>query len=131
MINELKSMSPNLMVDDVNSTLDFYVTILGFVKIMTVPETGKLDWAMVQNGAVTLMFQEKKNLKKEYPQLEKFEKGGGITFYISVTNLQEFFNSIKDKVNFVKEMHKTFYGATEFAIEDNNGYILTFSQIAD
>jgi uncharacterized glyoxalase superfamily protein PhnB len=131
MTNQMKSLSPNLMVNDVNQTIDFYVNVLGFTKLVTVPESGKLDWGMVQNGTVTFMFQETKNLKTEYPQLEKFEKGGGLTFYINVTNVQEVFDSLKGKVKIAKEMHKTFYGATDFAIEDNNGYILTFSQSAN
>jgi lactoylglutathione lyase len=131
MTNQMKSLSPNLMVNNVNETLDFYVTILGFTKVVTVPDTGKLDWAMVQSGAVTFMFQEKENIKTEYPQLKKFEQGGGLTFYINVTNVQELFDSLKGKVKIAKEMHKTFYGATDFAIEDLNGYILTFSQGAN
>lgn len=131
MTNQMKSLSPNLMVNDVNQTIDFYVNILGFTKLVTVPESGKLDWGMVQNGTVTFMFQETKNIKAEYPLLEKFEKGGGLTFYINVINVQEVFDSLKDKVEIVKEMHKTFYGATDFAIEDINGYILTFSQSAN
>jgi hypothetical protein len=28
----------------------------------------------------------------------------------------------------IKGLEKTFYGATEFSIEDNNGYLLTFFQ---
>lgn len=119
------------MVNDVNQTIDFYVSVLGFSKIATVPESGKIDWGMVQNGTVTFMFQETKNIKIEYPQLKKFENGGGLTFYINVINVQEVFDSLKGKVKIVKEMHKTFYGATDFAIEDNNGYILTFSQSAN
>lgn len=131
MTNQMKSLSPNLMVNDVTETLDFYINVLGFVKIATVPETGKLDWGMVQNGTVTFMFQESKNIKTEYPQLETFQKGGGLTFYINVANVQQVFESVKGKVKIAKELHKTFYGATDFAIEDNNGYILTFSQSAN
>jgi lactoylglutathione lyase len=131
MTNQMKSLSPNLMVNDVTETLDFYINVLGFVKIATVPESGKLDWGMVQNGTVTFMFQESKNIKTEYPQLEKFQHGGGLTFYINVTNVQQVFDSVKGKVKIAKEMHKTFYGATDFAIEDNNGYIITFSQSAN
>jgi lactoylglutathione lyase len=131
MTNQMKSLSPNLMVNDVTETLEFYINVLGFVKIATVPESGKLDWGMVQNGTVTFMFQESKNIKTEYPQLEKFQQGGGLTFYIHVTNVQQVFESVKGKVKITKEIHKTFYGATDFAIEDNNGYILTFSQSAN
>ena len=127
----MKSLSPNLMMDNVNETLDFYVNVLGFSKMVTVPDTGKLDWAMVQNGSVTFMFQEKENIKTEYPQLKKFEQGGGLTFYISVAIVQGLFDDLKGKVKIAKEIHKTFYGATEFAIEDLNGYLLTFSQSAN
>lgn len=127
----MKSLSPNLMVNNVNETVDFYVNVLGFSKIVTVPDSGKLDWAMVQNGSVTFMFQEIENIKSEYPQLKNFEQGGGLTFYINIINVQELFDNIKGKVKIAKEMHKTFYGATDFAIEDNNGYILTFSQSAN
>ncbi len=130
MTNQFTSLSPNLMVDNVNETLDFYVSVLGFNKIVTVPETGKLDWAMVQSGSIAFMFQEKENIKAEYPQLKEFENGGGLTFYINVMNVHELFENLKGKVKIAKEMHTTFYGATDFAIEDNNGYILTFSQSA-
>lgn len=131
MINQMQSLSPNLMVADVNATVDFYVNTLGFAKLATVPDSGKLDWAMVQNGTVTFMFQESKNLKTEYPQLEKFHQGGGLTFYINVADVERVFDSLKGKVKMAKDLHKTFYGATEFAIEDNNGYVLTFSQSAN
>ena len=131
MENEMKSLSPNLMVNDVSQTLEFYIKTLGFKKVMTVPDSGNLVWAMVQSGAITFMFQEKKNIKEEYPQLAQFEQGGGLSFYINVTNVQELYDNIKGKVKIVKELYKTFYGSTDFAIEDNNGYILTFSQSAN
>ncbi len=38
------------------------------------------------------------------------------------------YENIKDKVNIIKELEKTFYGATEFSILDLNGYILTFAE---
>ena len=43
----LNSLTPNLMVNDVEETIEYYTDILGFTLLMTVPETGKLDWAMV------------------------------------------------------------------------------------
>lgn len=128
MENEMKSLSPNLMVNDVNQTLDYYINTLGFKKVMTVPDSGNLVWAMVKSGSVTFMFQEKNNIKSEYPQLNNFEQGGGLTFYITVTNVQKLNDSLKDRVKIAKDLNKTFYGATEFAIEDINGYILTFSE---
>lgn len=126
---ELKNLTPNLMVKSVSETVDYYKNMLGFDVIATVPEDGEnMVFAIVQSGQVMFMFQEEKSIKEEYPQLGKFPQGGGLTFYIHVTDVQTLYDSLKGKVIIAKEMHKTFYGSTDFAIEDCNGYILTFSQ---
>ncbi len=41
---------------------------------------------------------------------------------------KKFFDQIKDNIKVVKELEKTFYGATEFSIADNNGYLLAFAE---
>jgi uncharacterized glyoxalase superfamily protein PhnB len=127
---EFKELTPNLMVKDVNKTVEYYKEILGFNVIQTVPETGSYVFAIMNSGKILFMFQEEESLKEEYPQLNKFPQGGGLTFYIHVTDVQALYDKIKDKVTMAKEMHKTFYGSTDFSIEDCNGYILTFSQEA-
>lgn len=127
-MSEMKSLVPNLMVKDVNQTLAYYTEVLGFTLVATVPDQGRLVWGMVKAGGATFMFQEEKSLKKEYPALSKFQQGGGLTFYIHVTDVQALFDSLKLKVTMAGPLIKKPYGATEFAIEDINGYILTFSQ---
>ena len=64
----------------------------------------------------------------DLPQLAKFPQGGGLTFYIHVSDIHGLYKKLNGKVTIAKEMHETFYGSTDFAIEDCNGYILTFSQ---
>lgn len=125
----LKDSTPNLMVKDVRKTVDFYTNILDFNLIASVPEGGEeLVFAIVQSGGAMFMFQEENSLKEEYPQLAKFPQGGGLTFYIHVSDIHGLYAKLKGKVTIAKEMHETFYGSTDFAIEDCNGYILTFSQ---
>jgi uncharacterized glyoxalase superfamily protein PhnB len=125
---EYKDLMPNLMVKDVNKTLDFYQDVLGFDILQTVPGSGNFVFAIVNANGVLISFQEEKTIKDEYPQLKSFTQGGGITLYIHVTDINELFEEIKGKAKIAKELHKTFYGSTDFAIEDCNGYILTFSQ---
>jgi len=50
------------------------------------------------------------------------------TALYQTTEIRNFFEQIKDNVKVVKGLEKTFYGATEFSIEDNNGYLLTFAE---
>jgi len=123
-------LSPNLMVKDVRKAIDFYTAVLGFKLIATVPETeeGALDFAIVQSDNFMIMLQEEKNLKGEVPQLSGFTGGGALTLYIHVSDVQELYNKVKGKATLVKDMHDTFYGSRDFAIEDCNGFILSFSQ---
>lgn len=125
-----KDLSPNLMVKDVRKAIDFYTSILGFNLLATVPENGEgeLEFAIVQSDGLMFMFQEEKNLKQELPQLSGFDKGGALTFYIHVLDIQALYDKVKDKVTIIKDMHDTFYGSRDFALEDCNGFILVFSQ---
>lgn len=121
-------LSPNLMVNDVNATLDFYINVLQFTKIATVPETGQFFWGMVKSGSVSIMFQQTDSIQEEYPELINNQVGGSFTLYIHVTDVHSLFGQIKEKVKIIKEIHTLPYGAIEFAIKDLNGYILVFSQ---
>lgn len=123
-----KNLTPNLMVSDIDKTIEFYRDVLSFNILATVPNEGKNVFAIAQVGNVMLMFQEEENLKEEYPQLKECSKKAGITLYIHVADIHSLYNTLKNKVKMTKNLHTTFYGSTDFAIEDCNGYILTFSQ---
>ena len=127
---EFKDLMPNLMVKDVNQTVSYYKDVLGFNVIASVPETGDLVFAIVQSGKTVISFQEEKSAKEEYPQLENCSLGGTFTLYIHVSDIQALYEQVKGKATIAKDLHNTFYGSTDFAIEDCNGYILTFSQYA-
>ena len=123
----MESLSPNIFVKDINETIAFYKQ-LGFQLIMSVPEDGSpLIWAMVMNGNVTFMFQTFDSLGDELPEIRRTD-GGSLLFYIKLRNILTFFEEVKDKVTIVKGLEKTFYGATEFSILDNNNYLLTFAE---
>jgi uncharacterized glyoxalase superfamily protein PhnB len=122
----MDTLSPNIFVKDINRTIDFYKQ-LGFQLIMSVPETGNdLVWAMMTNGQVTFMFQTFASLGDELPEISR-KDGGSLLFYIKLKDIGSYFDLIKDKVTVLKGLEKTFYGATEFSILDNNGYVLTFA----
>lgn len=125
---KLESLTPNIMVKDVNATLDYYSIKLGFKLIDTNPESGQYEWGYVMLDSVGFMFQEEKSLKKEYKEIETMYVGGALTFYIRIKNIHNYYSDIADKAVIVKPMNKTFYGTNEFAIMDINGFILTFSE---
>jgi uncharacterized glyoxalase superfamily protein PhnB len=123
----MESLSPNFFVKDINATISFY-KLLGFTTIATVPETGdNLVWAMMMKGNVTVMFQTFESLADEQPNISRTD-GGSLLLYIKLTGIRAFFEELKDKVTILKGLEKTFYGATEFSILDNNNYVLTFAE---
>ncbi len=123
----MESLAPNIFTRNIQETIAVY-TLLGFKVAMSVPEQGdELVWVMMVNGSVTLMFQTIDSLADELPEISRTD-GGSLLLYINIKNIREFFESVKDKVKVLKGLEKTFYGATEFSILDNNNYVLTFAE---
>ena len=123
-----ENLTSNLMVKSVFETLKFYEEMLGFQKVLTIPETGEdLQFTILKKDNITLMFQEQKNLIQEYPSLDCEEIKPCLTLFITVSNVLELYDILKAKVQLASELHKTFYGKDEFAIFDNNGFILTLA----
>ena len=125
----LNSLTPNLMVNDVEETIEYYTDVLGFTLLMTVPETGKLDWAMVKRNDVVIMFQTKKSLTSGLPRMASEKPGGGLTFYIKVDRISEIHEELyNNEAEIISDLESTFYNTIEFSVVDVNGYILTFSE---
>lgn len=124
----MDSLTVNLMVKSVNESIDFYVNILGFELGMTVPDDGELIWAMLTREKVSIMLQEEQSIKEEYAYLADYPIAPSFTMFVSVDNARKLYNQIKDKVQILIDYHQTSYGTNEFAICDNNGYVLAFAQ---
>jgi predicted lactoylglutathione lyase len=123
----MNSLSPNIFVENMSETIAFYKSI-GFNLAMTVPAEGdEFVWAMMTNGAVTMMFQTFASLGEELPQISR-TKGGSLLFYINIKGIRKFFEEVKDKVTILKGLEQAFYGPTEFSMLDNNNYVLTFAE---
>jgi uncharacterized glyoxalase superfamily protein PhnB len=134
-----KKLTTNMMVEDVNRTVDFYSEVLGFDFVMGVPEDSQeivtarqkgqtLGFAIAKCGNVEMMFQTKKSLTREVPEFDGMKIGGSLTFYVEVENVSALYEELKDKITVIKEMQTTFYGKREFHIRDCNGYVLTFAE---
>ena len=124
----MKSLTPNIMVNDVNKTVDYYHNLLDFELVMSVPEKGNFEWAMMKNGDATIMFQEKGSLAKEIKELQNKPLGATMNLYIQTKNIDALYQKLKQNEKIIKDIDVTFYGTKEFTVEDLNGYILTFAE---
>ncbi|MGM0366184.1 MAG: VOC family protein [Actinomycetota bacterium] len=125
----LKKLTPNLVVDDVSKTIEFYQDILGcFELITTDPKDGKIDWALMRCEDVEIMFQSKESLEDKVPEFMLKNHGSNVIIYIEIDRIDVFFDWIKDRVEVVRPLHETPYKMKEFLIRDCNGFIITFAQ---
>lgn len=124
-----KNITMNLMVESVDTSVNFYQEILGFEVVDSVPaKNQELQFAILGKDSVTLMLQEKNNLGEEYPILATEKIQPSITLYITIENFEDFYIAIKKSYPIYTETHTTFYGSKEFAITDPDGYVLTFTE---
>jgi len=123
-----ETITTNIMVKNVAETIQFYEEKLGFTTVLTVPEEGaELAFAIISNDQISIMLQEQNNLLNEYPTLKTGDIIPTFTLFITVQDVKQLYEELKDKVTIAKAIHKTFYGKDEFAVFDNNGNILTIS----
>jgi len=135
------SATTNLMVEDVNRTVAFYLEALGFAfafgvveksreTVLQWPSPGPLAFAMVESGQARLMFQTRTSLMAELPRLSGTKIGGSVVVYLECDDLDGLYARVSEMTPFIKAPHATFYGTRECSIEDINGYVLTFAEPA-
>ena len=125
---QIKKLTPNLVVRNVEASLKFYGEILGLEKAMTVPEQSPYVFASVSNGSVEIFFNDQKTVAAEYPKLAA-TIGASLTLYIEVDHLQEVLDRVqKAGRNISMPVTDQFYGMREFAFEDGDGYTITIAQ---
>ncbi|HAS41991.1 MAG TPA: bleomycin resistance family protein [Microscillaceae bacterium] len=125
---QIKTFTPNLMVSNVAEAIMYYTQNLGFQLIDSVPANPPYDWAMVSVEGVALMFQAETSIKEEFAPLQNQSLGGGLSFYVRVTGVKEWYERLQNKVTIVNELRESAYGMTEFSIQDLNGFVLTFAE---
>jgi uncharacterized glyoxalase superfamily protein PhnB len=124
-----QKLTPNLMVEDVEASLAWYVEMLGFTSDGTVPgEDGKLNFAMLHHDDVSLMLQRRASLEADVPALAGVPIGASQTFFINVDDVNALYEPIANRVETVVPLHDTWYGQREVYFRDLNGYILCLAQ---
>jgi catechol 2,3-dioxygenase-like lactoylglutathione lyase family enzyme len=131
MPHELKKLTPNLIVSNVERSLAFYRDVLGFAVAFTVPEASPLIFAAVQSGPVEIFLNAPEAATAEYPAFTDRPIGGTFTLFIEVEGIRTMHDALKDRVKIVMPIETKWYGMTEFAFEDPDGYLITYAERAE
>lgn len=123
-------LTPNLIVANVERSLAFYIDTLGFARGMTVPDQSPFVFASVTSGGVEIFLNDAATAVQEYPAFAGKPIGATGTMYIETQGVDALHDQVKSKAKVVMPLATKFYGAREFAIEDPDGYVITFAERA-
>jgi uncharacterized glyoxalase superfamily protein PhnB len=129
MAYELQKLTPNLIVADVQRSMDFYRDVLGFTITQTVPDEGPFVFAIAQRDGVEVFFNAPEPAGAEYPVLAARDIGGTLTLFIQLKGIRGAYEQLKSRVTVVMPLEKKWYGPTEFAFTDPDGYVITFAEV--
>jgi uncharacterized glyoxalase superfamily protein PhnB len=110
---------PMIWTNELNETVDFYCDILGFTCGKYSEDWG---WAAIHKDDCEIMIAK----PNEHTPFERPYFSG--TFYIKTDDVDVLWNQIKDKVKIAYEIEDFDWDMREFAIYDNNSYMIQFGQ---
>jgi uncharacterized glyoxalase superfamily protein PhnB len=126
---QFTKLTPNLVVANVERSLAFYVDTLGFSRGMAVPDASPFVFASVTSGAVEIFFNDASAAIKEYPAFAGRPIGATGTLFIEMDGgVDALHDRLKPTVKIAMPLVTQFYGTREFAIEDPDGYVITFAE---
>lgn len=116
---KFQNLTPMLWTKNLEETITFYTTLLGF----TCREYNKdWNWAALHKDDIEIMLA--------YPNAHfKEEIGFSGSFYFQVNEVERLWQNLKNKAIIVYDLEVFDWGMKEFAIKDNNGYVLQFGEI--
>lgn len=113
----LTALTPMLETPDLPGTRDFYTGVLGFTCTADTPE-----WLCLTLGPAELMFS---GLNEHRGFTAPVFSG---SLYFRTSDVDSLWVSLRDRVTVCYPIETFDYGMREFAIYDNNGYLLQFGQ---
>lgn len=119
---KISRLTPMLYTQQLEATLEFYTQVLGFTCTGYDPSVG---WALLRWAETEIMFcPPHAHLPFEKPSFTG-------SFYFEVEEVDQWWNKLKNHTKVCYEIENFDYGMREFAIYDNNGYLLQFGQSLD
>lgn len=123
----LKKLTPLLVVDRIEPSLDFWVERLGWQKVMGVPEDAPLAFAMLQHGDLEIMYQTTASISADTPAVGALLKNQVACLYVEVASLDNVIARL-DGVEVVMPKRKMAYGSIEIGVREPGGHLVTFAE---
>ena len=120
-------ITPILIVDEIEPSLDFWVAKLCFEKTVEVPEGDKLGFVILQKEGTEVMLQSRASVRKDAGSAVADEMlASGSHLYIEVESFSDALERVKGAEVLVAE-RTTFYGMREIWVREPGGNVVGFA----
>ena len=123
-MNQLNQITCNLIVDDIEACLPFWVERLGFEQTAAVPHEDRLGFVILAQGEVELMLQSRASLAADVPAVAAGPFRSSL--YVQVGDLAPIRAALADWPKVMPE-RTTFYGSREIIVFDPAKNVVTFA----
>lgn len=116
---KILELRPMLWTEDFAGTIEFYTQTLDFECVERLDE---YPWASLRLDNAAIMLAA----PNEHTPYDRIGFTG--TFYLNTDDVDGLWSKLKDKAKVCYDIETFPWGMREFAIYDNNGYMLQFGQ---
>lgn len=116
---KLEALTPMLRTWDLRASIAFYTEVLGFQCAALAEDRG---WAALQRDQVRIMISG--------PNEHEGDTAPAFTgsLYINTDEVEQLWEQVRDRARVCYPLEDFEHGMREFAIYDNNGYLLQFGR---
>ena len=126
---KFNTITPNLIVTDMEKSLHFYRDVLGFTVSQTVPDKAPFIFAWMKRDEANLFLNQQMPSQPGQPDpLAGRPVGGTLSMYMVLEGIDDLHKTVVAGVKPAIALHKEFYGMKEFAVLDPDGYLIIFAE---
>jgi uncharacterized glyoxalase superfamily protein PhnB len=126
----LGSLTPVLVVDQVEPCVAFWVDRFGFTAENQVPgDDGRLVFASLKKGDIEVMYQTRASVIADRPASASELTGHSTALFITTEDLDAVERALEG-APVVLPRHTTFYGSTEIYVREPGGNTVGFAQFS-
>lgn len=127
MSSTMKKLTPVLVVDAVEPSLDFWETRLGFTRTVEVPHESAIGFVILDKDGIELMFQSDASVRADLGNPDAPVVGRSTALFIEVEDLDAIERALTG-YPITLPRRTTFYGMHEIGVLEPGGHFVVFAQ---
>jgi uncharacterized glyoxalase superfamily protein PhnB len=122
----VKTLTPILLVDEIEPCLPFWTERLGFQKVSEVPHGDRLGFVILVRDGVQIMYETRALMTEDLPELAVGATPASTILYIDVSNIEQTVEALEG-VDVVVPLRQTNYGRAEIYVREPAGNVVAFT----